>query len=180
MPIYTCTHTNIHENKPKQHTYIEGSLGDSTSLAEMETGLWLRHVWLRQNIHVHVCFVQVLSSTVSKALSMSGGEEASETSYFVKMMDHFFDCLNVGNYISGKHSRNPFKQLHQTSSDFRLKVRILNSTCMDRYMDILPTCLYTCTPYSYCNGWKQSSLATLEAGKGQWQHVMDLVLLRRS
>ena len=44
MPIYTCTHTNIHENKPKQHTYIEGSLGDSTSLAEMETGLWLRHL----------------------------------------------------------------------------------------------------------------------------------------
>ena len=44
MPIYTCTHTNIHENKPKQHTYIEGSLGDSTGLAEMETGLWLRHL----------------------------------------------------------------------------------------------------------------------------------------
>ncbi len=44
MPIYTCTHTNIHENKPKQHTYIEESLGDSTSLAEMETGLGLRHL----------------------------------------------------------------------------------------------------------------------------------------
>lgn len=65
---------------------------------------------------------QALSGTVSKALSLTGGEEASETALFVSMMDRFFDCVNVGNYTEGKHSRNPFKQPYRSSSDFRLRV----------------------------------------------------------
>ena len=46
---------------------------------------------------------QVLSGTVAKALSVAG-DGASETSKFVEMMDHCLDCLNVSNFISGKHS----------------------------------------------------------------------------
>ena len=64
----------------------------------------------------------MLGSTVSKALRVAGGQEASETANFVEMMDCFFDCLNVRNYTSGKRSRNPFKQPYRTSSDFRLNV----------------------------------------------------------
>ena len=37
------------------------------------------------------------------------------------MVDKFFDCLNVTNFESGKHSRNTFKDPIRPG-DFRLKV----------------------------------------------------------
>ena len=41
--------------------------------------------------NICICFPpQVLSGTVSKALSLTGGDDASETAYFIKMMDQFF------------------------------------------------------------------------------------------
>ena len=60
---------------------------------------------------------------------MIGGEEASEIAMFALMMDRFFDCLNVGNYTSGKYSRNAFKQPYRSSKDFRLNVR----DCFTKY-----------------------------------------------
>ena len=48
---------------------------------------------------------QVLSESVSKAVFLTGGEEATETATFVAMVDKFFDCLNVHNYTHGIHSR---------------------------------------------------------------------------
>ena len=47
--------------------------------------------------------MQVLCETVSKALEHSGGDKASETAKFVRMMDQFFDCLNVMNLTNGMH-----------------------------------------------------------------------------
>ena len=77
--------------------------------------------------YVYCIFLpQVLSGTVAKALSVAG-DGASETSKFVEMMDHFFDCLNVGNFISGKHSRNPFKQPYRSGCDFRLNVSTIHA-----------------------------------------------------
>ena len=45
-----------------------------------------------------VLLSQVLSESVSKALKLTGGKEASETAKFVDMMDKFFDTMNVCNY----------------------------------------------------------------------------------
>ena len=42
--------------------------------------------------------VQVLSSTMSTVLSHDGPPDASETVKFCKMLDSFFDCLNVRSY----------------------------------------------------------------------------------
>jgi len=50
------------------------------------------------------------------------GTEMEATAKFVKIVDRFFDCLNVGNYTDGKFSRNPFKQPYRGANDFRLKV----------------------------------------------------------
>ena len=36
------------------------------------------------------------------------------------MMDHCFDCVNVGNYTALKLSRNPFKEPYRSGSDFHL------------------------------------------------------------
>ena len=74
------------------------------------------------NVFYATLIIQVLSGTVSKALSLTGGEVATETIHFVSMMDHFFDYFNVGNYTAGKLSRNPFKEPYRSVSDFRLNV----------------------------------------------------------
>ena len=67
-------------------------------------------------------FPQVLSGTVAKALRVAGRDDASETSKF--------DCLNVGNFTSGKHSRNPFKQPYRSGSDFRLNVSYFHTSSL--------------------------------------------------
>lgn len=66
--------------------------------------------------------MQVLSETVSKALEHSGGNEASETAKFVKMIDRFFDCLNVTNLTNGMHKRKSFQDPYTKADDFHLKV----------------------------------------------------------
>ena len=66
--------------------------------------------------------LQVLSDSVSKALQLTGGEEASETAKFVGMVDKFFDALNVHNYTHGIHSRKRFRMPYTTGKDMRLKV----------------------------------------------------------
>ena len=37
-------------------------------------------------------YIQVLSESVSKALQLTGGDEAVETARFVSMMDKLFDA----------------------------------------------------------------------------------------
>lgn len=66
--------------------------------------------------------VQVLSESVSKALTLTGGEEARETSRLVDYMDKFFDALNVSNYTKGVHKRKPFQLPYTTSEDKCLEV----------------------------------------------------------
>ena len=65
----------------------------------------------------------ILSESVSKALLMTGGSEASQTAKFVEMMDKFFDSLNVTSFERGKRQRKPFQQLYRSSSDIHLKVQ---------------------------------------------------------
>ena len=43
-------------------------------------------------------------------------EKKKLINYFDKF---FFDCLNVGDYTTGKHSLNPFKDPYFSSDDFR-------------------------------------------------------------
>ena len=56
-----------------------------------------------------------------------GGKEVEETVKFVRMMDKFFDCLNVTNLSSGKHNRKSFQDPYRRlpgggTNDFRLKI----------------------------------------------------------
>ena len=55
---------------------------------------------------------------------MTIGEETSETAKFIKMMDCFFDCLNVNSFTVGKKKRKVFQDPYRSSDDFRLKVCI--------------------------------------------------------
>ena len=42
-----------------------------------------------------------MSSSVAKALRLTGGDEAVETANFVEIVDKLFDCLNVSSMSKG-------------------------------------------------------------------------------
>ena len=63
-----------------------------------------------------------MSESVSKALTLVGGEKVKETAKFVAIMDKFFDALNASNFTSGKRKRKPFQDPYRSSQDFRLVV----------------------------------------------------------
>ena len=71
-------------------------------------------------------YIQVLSKSVSDALSLFGGPEAEETAVFVDMFDKWFDAVNTCNFTDGQYQRKPFKNPYRLSAtgeeDFRLKV----------------------------------------------------------
>lgn len=59
---------------------------------------------------------------MSKALSLKGGTEATETAKFVGMFDKFFDVLYVSNFSNGRKARKPFQSPFYNSQDKRLEV----------------------------------------------------------
>ena len=64
----------------------------------------------------------MLSASVANALTLEGGEEASETFRFVALMDCFFDALNVGSFDVGYKERKEFKFPYRSANDWRLDV----------------------------------------------------------
>lgn len=68
--------------------------------------------------------LQVLSETVSKALILTGGAEATETAKFAAMFDKFFDVLNVSNFSNGWKARKPFQLPFYNAEDKRLEVNL--------------------------------------------------------
>ena len=80
------------------------------------------HVCVQTYMYMYIHILQVLSCSVSKALTLLGGSEASETAEFCDVFDKFFDALNVSNFTNGKHHRKPFQNPYRSGTDFRLKV----------------------------------------------------------
>ena len=72
--------------------------------------------------YAYVLIIQVLSESVSKALTLTGGDEVEETSRLILMMDKFFDCVNVHNFTHGLYARKPFQMPYWSAEDPRLKV----------------------------------------------------------
>ena len=70
---------------------------------------------------------QVLSESVSKALVLTGGQEAQGTAKFVALMDKFFDTLNVSNFTNGTQNHKPFQHPYHHGDDARLTVSLYNT-----------------------------------------------------
>jgi len=49
-----------------------------------------------------------MSESLACALEHTGGKEVEETVKFIRMIDKFFDALNVTNFITGKRKENHF------------------------------------------------------------------------
>ena len=63
-----------------------------------------------------------MSSSVAKALRLTGGDEAVETANFVEIVDKLFDCLNVSSLSKGRHQRKAFVLPYYKLNDFRIEV----------------------------------------------------------
>ena len=55
-----------------------------------------------------------MSESVACALEHTGGKEVEETVRFIRMVDKFFDCLNVTNLVNGKRKRKSFQSPYVT------------------------------------------------------------------
>lgn len=64
---------------------------------------------------------QVMSETVSNALTSTKDKNLEETAKFIQMTDKFFDSLNVTALGNGKAKRKSFQSPYTNSNDFRLK-----------------------------------------------------------
>ena len=62
---------------------------------------------------------QILSATMSTVLEQFGPQEASQTASFCRMMDHFFDCLNVRNLEEHTRKQKPYLAPYTDVNDNR-------------------------------------------------------------
>lgn len=70
----------------------------------------------------------MLSESVSKAILLTGGDEAKETAKFVALFDCYFDLLNVRNFTNGTRKRKNFQHPYRHADDYRLDVSVQNKT----------------------------------------------------
>ena len=72
--------------------------------------------------------LKVLSSSVSKALELTGGSEVEETAKLTATFNKFFDALNVRNFSDECTKRKPFQLPYHSKDDCRLKANKWNYT----------------------------------------------------
>lgn len=71
-----------------------------------------------------------MSETVALALQLLDEERSRETRLFIRMMDLFFDAVNVRNPVEGHHKRKP-SRLHTAVLQMKAsKVNSCNSSLL--------------------------------------------------
>ena len=105
------------------------------------------HVSVKDPVHIifetvfihryYLWFFYVLSETVANALEHTKGNEVEETVKFVRMVDKFFDCLNVNSFTQGKHKRKPFQDSYRYKDDFRIKVHMYFQWLKEEFLQYL-------------------------------------------
>ncbi len=66
----------------------------------------------------------MLSSTIANALAFYGKQETAGTEQFVRLVDAFFDCLNVRSPKEYMHKRKPNLEPYTKVADIRFEVQI--------------------------------------------------------
>ncbi len=78
-----------------------------------------------------------MSETVADALTFYNDNETTETRIFIRLVDEFFDCLNVKNRLEGKLKRKNARLPYCKPTDHRFKVtnalRTVHGVCMCVY-----------------------------------------------
>lgn len=65
---------------------------------------------------------QVMSASVANALQLYGGADATETARFVRMVDRFFDIMNVRSLAEAHRVRKPDLLPFTSPQDVRFEV----------------------------------------------------------
>ena len=80
---------------------------------------------------------------MADALTFYDQDETTETRVFIRMIDQFFDCMNVRSKLEGKLRRKDQRLPYTSSNDHRLKVinhsniiliNTFNHIAMDTYI----------------------------------------------
>ena len=92
-----------------------------------------------QSIHVVDQDILCHRYSVATALEKTGKDEVLETAKFVRIMDQFFDCLNVTNLVTRKQKRKLFQEPYRpnkdpSKEDFHLKVIFYATHCMHLFL----------------------------------------------
>ena len=93
-----------------------------------------------------VTYIQVLSSSVAKALEYYRDPATKETQRFCQIFDRFFDCLNVRSYSEGRKKRKPDLLPYRTIADTCFKVSCMQM-CFTLFINI---------QFSFCSGLKMT------------------------
>ena len=78
-----------------------------------------------------------MSSTVADALVYLDNPETTETRLFIRLIDQFFDCLNVTNKLEGVLKRKEFRLPYTSPGDHRFKVSRLRDARVHVHPDML-------------------------------------------
>lgn len=114
----------------------------------------------------------VLSETVASALQILTKDDTVETRLFIRMMDRFFDCLNVKSPRQGILERKEYRRPYSNPNDHRFKVFSKSPACIfmhiyahtptvvhthTRSISHTPLHKYTCThTHTALSGWKMN------------------------
>lgn len=80
------------------------------------------HIYLSSVSKMRVSYAaQVLSATVANALEHLWGDSVQKTVEFIRMMNKWFDIMNVRSLYEGQHSRNPNLEPFKDVNDPRLQ-----------------------------------------------------------
>ncbi len=63
-----------------------------------------------------------MSETVASALQFLDDDRTRETRLFIRMIDRFFDAVNVKNPLEGRHKRKDSRAPYYSAIDERFKV----------------------------------------------------------
>lgn len=75
-------------------------------------------------------YVQVMSESVASALQLLRDEGTRETRVFIRVIDRFFDFLNVKSTVLWELKRKDSIAPYRSSSDYRFKVFFLEFWCI--------------------------------------------------
>lgn len=63
-----------------------------------------------------------MSSTVADALTYDNHDSTVETRKFIRLIDNFFDCMNVKCKLEAVKKRKPYREAYKHPKDWRFKV----------------------------------------------------------
>ena len=94
---------------------------------------YLTYACAEAHAYTLLYFIQVMSESVASALEFLDNDNTQQTRLFIRMVDRFFDCLNVKGPLMAQWKRKESIVPYKTPQDPRFKVShccdVIHCTC---------------------------------------------------